>query len=262
MLGEDLDARLVWLARQSGYRGMTSGELAVRTASAPKTVQRALDVLSSKGQVLLVDRERRLYVAGETFTALQARALALLQSFHDRAPLEDALHREELRQRLSPDLDPRLLGRLLQALIERGAVESIGEGLRLKGRGRSLSLDEEAARTKAVAAIGAGALAPPTLAEIGRMLSLPVERVSGLLQGPISDHTVVKVSEELCFHGSVLAELKQRLVAHLTGLREITTQQFKELVGGSRKFVIPLSEYFDREKVTLRVGDKRLLRRS
>jgi hypothetical protein len=114
---------------------MTSGELAVRTASAPKTVQRALDVLSSKGQVLLVDRERRLYVAGETFAALQARALALLQSFHDRAPLEDALHREELRQRLSPDLDPRLLGRLVQALVERGTVESIGEGLRLKGRG-------------------------------------------------------------------------------------------------------------------------------
>ena len=262
MREEDLDARLVWLARQSGYRGMTSGELAVRTASAPKTVQRALDVLSSKGQVLLVDRERRLYLAGETFAALQARALALLQSFHDRAPLEDALHREELRQRLSPDLDPRLLGRLVQALVERGAVESIGEGLRLKGRGRSLSLDEEAARTKAVAAIAAGALAPPTLAEIGRMLSLPVERVAGLLQGPIADHTVVKVSEELCFHGSVLADLKQRLVAHLTEHREITTQQFKELVGGSRKFVIPLSEHFDREKVTLRVGDKRLLRRS
>jgi len=262
MRGEDLDARLVWLARQSGYRGLTSGELAVRTASAAKTVQRALEVLSSKGQVLLVDRDRRLYVAGETFTALQSRALALFQAFHDRAPLEDALHREELRQRLSHDLDPRLLGRLVQALVERGTVESVGEGLRLKGRGRSLSLDEEAARTKAVAAISAGALAPPTLAEIGRMLSLPVERVAGLLQGPIADHTVVKVSEELCFHASAITELKQRLIAHLTEHREITTQQFKELVGGSRKFVIPLSEYFDREKVTLRVGEKRLLRRS
>ncbi len=262
MRGEDLDARLVWLARQSGYRGMTAGELAVRTASAAKTVQRALEVLSSKGQVLLVDRERRLYLAGETFAALQSRALAMLQSFHDRAPLEDALHREELRQRLSPDLDPRLLGRLIQALVERGAVEAIGEGLRLKGRGRSLSLDEEAARTKAVAAIAAGGLAPPTLAEIGRMLELPVARVAGLLQGPIADHSVVKVTEELCFHASAIAELKQRLVAHLTEHKEITTQQFKELVGGSRKFVIPLSEYFDREKVTLRVGEKRLLRRA
>ena len=56
-------------------------------------------------------------------------------------------------------------------------------------------------------------------------------------------------------------ELKDKLVTHLQAHREITTQGFKELVGQSRKFVIPLSEYFDREKVTLRVGEKRVLRR-
>ncbi len=132
----------------------------------------------------------------------------------------------------------------------------------MKGRGRSLSLDEEAARTKAVAAIAAGALAPPTLAEIGRMLSLPPRARGRTPPGPHRRPHVVKVTEELCFHANAIAELKQRLVAHLTEHREITTQQFKELVGGSRKFVIPLSEYFDREKVTLRVGDKRLLRRA
>jgi selenocysteine-specific elongation factor len=185
MRGEELEPRLMWLTRQAGYRGMTAGELAVRSVASPKAVQRALEVLSSKGLVLLVDRERRLYVAGETFAAMQARALAILQSFHDRSPLEDALHREELRQRLSSDLDGRLLGRLVQALQERQAVEAVGEGLRLKGRGRSLSLDEEAARTKAVAAIAAGGLAPPTLAEVGRMLALPVERVAALIQGPL-----------------------------------------------------------------------------
>jgi selenocysteine-specific elongation factor len=262
MRGEELEPRLVWLTRQAGYRGLTAGELAVRSVASPKAVQRALEVLSSKGQVLLVDRERRLYVAGETFAAMQARALAILQAFHDRSPLEDALHREELRQRLSSDLDARLLGRLIQALQERQAVEVAGEGLRLKGRGRSLSLDEEAARTKAVAAIAAGGLAPPTLAEVGRMLALPVEQVAALIQGPLADRTLVKVSEELSFHASAIAELKERLLAHLTAHREITTQQFKELVGGSRKFVIPLSEYFDREKVTLRVGEKRVLRRA
>jgi selenocysteine-specific elongation factor len=226
---------------------MTSGELAVRTASAPKTVQRALDVLSSKGQVLLVDRERRLYLAGETFAALQARALALLQSFHDRAPLEDALHREELRQRLSPDLDPRLLGRLVQALVERGAVESIGEGLRLKGRGGAFA--GRGGRTDQGGGGDRRGRARAADARRGRADAVAPRRArGGAHAGAIADHTVVKVSEELCFHGSAIADLKQRLVAHLTEHREITTQQFKELVGGSRKFVIPLSEYFDRER--------------
>jgi selenocysteine-specific elongation factor len=56
-------------------------------------------------------------------------------------------------------------------------------------------------------------------------------------------------------------DLRERLVGYLKEHKEITTQSFKELVGQSRKFVIPLSEYFDREKVTLRVGEKRVLRK-
>ncbi|MFP2903099.1 SelB C-terminal domain-containing protein [Corallococcus sp. 4LFB] len=71
----------------------------------------------------------------------------------------------------------------------------------------------------------------------------------------------VRVSEELCFDAAALEELRGRLVTYLKDQKEITTQGFKELVGQSRKFTIPLSEYFDREKVTLRVGDKRVLRR-
>jgi selenocysteine-specific elongation factor len=57
-----------------------------------------------------------------------------------------------------------------------------------------------------------------------------------------------------------VAGLRERLVTHLRARKEISTPEFKELVGATRKHVIPLAEYFDREKVTLRVGEKRLLR--
>ena len=72
---------------------------------------------------------------------------------------------------------------------------------------------------------------------------------------------IVRVSEELHFDAGALGGLRERLVAWLREKKEISTQAFKEMVGQSRKFVIPLSEYFDREKVTLRVGEKRVLRR-
>ena len=78
----------------------------------------------------------------------------------------------------------------------------------------------------------------------------------------LAEGRVVRATSELWFDAAAVEALRERLVAYLRAHREITTQQFKELVGGSRKFVIPLSEYFDREKVTLRVGDKRLLRRA
>ena len=63
------------------------------------------------------------------------------------------------------------------------------------------------------------------------------------------------------FDRHAIDALRERLVGYLKEHREITTQAFKELVGQSRKFVIPLSEYFDRERVTLRVGEKRVLRK-
>ena len=263
MRAGDGESRVRWLIRQAGYKGLTAAELFVRASLSQKVLTRTLEVLSSRGEVLLIDRERRLYLASEVFQGLLGRALSLLQAFHEREPLKDALGREELRQRLSSGLEPRLAVRLVQQLVERGQAELVPpDAIRLKGRGRSLTLDEEAARTKAVAALAASGLAPPTLAELGQSLGLLPARVSALLQGPVGEGTVVKVTEELFFHQAPLQTLRAQLLAYLAEHREISTQAFKQLVGQSRKFVIPLSEYFDREKVTLRVGERRVARSS
>jgi len=263
MRAGDGEARVRWLVRQAGYRGLTEKELFVRASLSQKVLARTLEVLSSRGEVLLIDRERRLYLSSEVFQGLLGRALSVLQAFHEREPLKDALGKEELRQRLATALEPRLATRLVQQLVEKGQAElAPPDGIRLRGRGRSLTLDEEAARSKGVAALAGAGLAPPTLAELGQSLGMLPQRVAALLEGPVREGTVVKVTEELYFHTGALAALKAQLLAHLAEHREISTQAFKQLVGQSRKFVIPLSEYFDREKVTLRVGERRVARTS
>jgi selenocysteine-specific elongation factor len=195
------------------------------------------------------------------FEGLQGRAVALLAAFHEREPLCEGLPRGELRQRLSAELDPRIFQRVTQALVDARKVELEKEVVRLKGRGRTLSLGDEAARTKLAAELAAAGLAPPTLDTLSQKLQLPMPRLQELVKVMVAAGTAVRVSEELCFDTGALAALRERLVAHLREKKEITTQAFKEMVGQSRKFVIPLSEYFDREKVTLRVGEKRVLRR-
>jgi selenocysteine-specific elongation factor len=259
----DGEARVRWLVRQAGYRGLTAVELFVRASLSQKVLSRTLDVLSSRGELLLIDKERRLYLASEVFQGMLGRSLALLQAFHEREPLKDALGREELRQRLSSGLEPRIVSRLVQQLVERGQAELVPpDGIRLRGRGRSLTLDEEAARSKGVAALASAGLAPPTLSELGQTLGLTAPRVVALLEGPVREGTVVKVTEELYFHASPLVALRTLLLGYLAEHKEISTQGFKQLVGQSRKFVIPLSEYFDREKVTLRIGERRVARTS
>ncbi|AEI62576.1 selenocysteine-specific translation elongation factor [Corallococcus macrosporus] len=261
LLEADPAGQVAWLLRQAGYRGLTQPELFGRSALGPRGLTRALELLGARGGALLVDRERRLYLSGDVFESLQARALALLAAFHERAPLRDGLSREALRQRLSATLDARVFQRVLQALVEGGRVELERDVVRLKGRGRTLTLGDTAARTRLTAELSAAGLAPPSLAELEQKIQLPAPRLRELLGGLVAEGAAVRVSEGLWFSPGALAGLRERLVAHLREKKEITTQDFKEMVGQSRKFVIPLSEYFDREKVTLRVGEKRVLRR-
>jgi selenocysteine-specific elongation factor len=175
--------------------------------------------------------------------------------------MREGLSREELKQRVSAELDPKIHARLVQTLVERNKAELEKDLLRLPGRGRILTVSEEGSRVKLLAALAKAGLSPPRVDELAQALSLPQPKLLELLKVCAAERALVKVSDALYFDRQAVEGLKERLVAHLQASNEITTQAFKELVGQSRKFVIPLSEYFDREKVTLRVGEKRVLRR-
>ncbi|HYX90883.1 MAG TPA: selenocysteine-specific translation elongation factor, partial [Myxococcaceae bacterium] len=135
LLEGDVETRVEWLLRQAGYRGLTSKELYGRSGVAPKTLDRALQILSTRGAALLVDRERRLYLSGEVFRGMTARTLAMLEAFHAREPMKEGMSKEELRQRLSHELEPRIFARLVQGLLESRRVKSSGDLLHLEGRG-------------------------------------------------------------------------------------------------------------------------------
>ena len=256
------EERLAWLLNQAGYRGLSAKEMFARSAQPQKTLQRSLELLGSKGAAMLVDKERRHYLSAEVFSAMVARSRALIEDFHAREPMKEGLSKEELRQRLSADLEPRIFSRVVAALLERGEVESSGEVLRLKGKGRTLTAGEENLRAQLLAKISAAGLGPPRLEELASELSLAPARVQELLKVATAEQLLVRVTDELYFDKKAVKQLQERLVAHLQERKEISTQAFKELVGQSRKYVIPLSEFFDRQRVTLRVGEKRVLRRS
>ena len=257
----DNEARLALLLRDAGYRGLTLKELFARSALPQKTLQRSLELLGARGGALLVDKERRLYLSAEVFKGMYGRCLALIEQFHQREPMREGLSKEELRRRLSSDLEPRIFAKAIGALLESGKIEAAGEVVRLKGKGRVLTEHQEGAEAKVIAELSTAGLAPPKVEELGQRLNIPAPRLLELLKVAAADGAVLRVAEDMYFDRRSIEGLRERLVAYLKEHREISTQAFKELVGQSRKFVIPLSEYFDREKLTLRVGEKRVLRR-
>jgi selenocysteine-specific elongation factor len=70
----------------------------------------------------------------------------------------------------------------------------------------------------------------------------------------------VKIKGDMYFHRDAIDDLKQKAIAYLTATREMTPSDFKSVVDVSRKYMIPLLEYLDEIKLTIRTGDKRILR--
>ena len=256
----DHPARIGAVLAMAGPAGLPASELSGRTAVAPKALGAALDRLGARGEVVLFDREHRAYVSGEVARALAARLVAGVKAFHASHPLAAGISREELRGRLPPITDPRLFARLLGQLVERGDLVTEGDHVRVPSHRAASGAIGGAVKARVAQALAAAKLTPPWLTELPGLVDAPADQVAAVLKLLLAEGSVVRVSSELYFDRTALDALRARLVAHLQQHREIATPQFKELVGATRRHVIPLAEYFDREKVTLRVGEKRVLR--
>ena len=209
---------------------------------------------------MLFDREARLYAHASVVTALQAKVAARMQEHAGTSPVDPSLGREELRQRAGAP-PPKLFARALAALSEEGELRADAERVRPAGVAGKLTGPDADSQEKLAGLLDNGGLAPPRADELPGLIDQPLERTRALLKALSAAGRASKVSEELWFSAAALAELRKRLVVWLAERGSIDAQGFKELTGQSRKFTIPLAEYFDREKVTLRIGDKRVVRK-
>ncbi len=133
--------------------------------------------------------------------------------------------------------------------------------VRLDSHRVSLGEDQVDVREKILKTYQRGGLQPPYFREVVKTLDADPKRAKEVLMLLVEEGQIVKTKEDLYFHVKAVNNLKNRLVDFLKSRGEITTPQFKEMTGASRKYVIPLIEYFDSKNVTLRVGDSRKLRR-
>ncbi len=262
LAGGDPAQRIGWLLKEAGFRGLTLQELFARTALPEKALSRSLEVMSSRGEVLLFDKERRAYASPAMVTRLSDRMVAAVKAHAEAHPLAPGLPKEELKQKLGTGLDPRLFARVLANLAEKDVLAIDGESIREKARATPIAADDEELTASVARTLSEAKLTPPYLDDVHKLVGAPQARVASVLKLLEKQGRVVRVNQEMYFDAATIAGLRERLVAFLKEHRQITTQQFKELVGGTRKYTIPLGEYFDREKVTLRVGEVRVLRGS
>jgi selenocysteine-specific elongation factor len=244
-----LSERIALLARESRY-GIGIGELVARIGLLEADLRKAsseaaLTVLESP-QFWLLDP---VWVAGKLETLHEH-----LKQFHRQNPLLAGVSKEELRSKFLPGAPPWLM----DALLARSKTLAVqGETIRLSSHRVALKQDEEDATVKIEEAFRSGGLATPAVQEVLAKSGVDPVRARTLLQLMLRDKRLVRVSDELVFHASAMQWLRA-LLAPKKGV-QFAVPEFKDWTGISRKYAIPLLEYLDREHVTKREGDSRVI---
>src|SRR5712664_952832 len=259
--GDDPLAQADQLLLESGYLGASAQRLAARGAFTIKSAEKALERLAQAGKAVLFDREARLYAHKDVLGALDAKVLARLREHSQRDSIEPSIAREELRQRAGAP-PQKLFAKALVALAERGELRADAERVHPPGATAKLSGPDADAQERLAGVLESAGLSPPRADELPGLIGQTPQRTQALLKALAGSGRASKVSEELWFGATPLMDLRRRVLSHLSQHGSIDAQSFKELTGLTRKFAIPLLEYFDREKLTLRIGDKRVLRKA
>ncbi len=255
---DDPGRRVLAAIEEAGRQGLGTREAAVIAGIGPGAAQDEIDRLLSSGN-LSIDAGGSRYWHARAMTETAKDGILALAALHDRFPDREGFPREEIGAQITGGAAPELVERSLAAHAEAGKA---GDLFFLPARKpRSVELSSPVARAIAgkVRETGLSALSKAELADALR----PGDRkeFGKTLDALARDGAVIRV-KDLYFDPGAIGSIKEKLVAFLEKKGEITVPEFKELAGGiSRKYVIPLLEHFDLAKVTLRIGDKRVLRK-
>ncbi len=246
---------------KAGPAGLSWPELIMRTNLLPSRLRSIVDSLVAKGAILRFEGDRPRYLHPDIIADLKRFSLEYLKEYHEKNPLQTGAMKEELKSKLPPKVDARLFNFLLSSLTQEKKITAEKEALRLFSHTVSLKQEEKDLHKKIVLLFARAKLQPPTVKEVVSELGATESELKPVLQLLTKEGTLVKVKDDLYFHRQALEELEGRTVSFLQKNKELTPAQFKEISQVTRKFAIPLLEHFDSKKLTMRVGDKRVLRK-
>jgi len=244
---------------ERSLNGIAFADIAARTAWLDSQIRDVAQKLTASGRARNV-AEPLILVPAKAFQDSQQKISARVERFHKENPLLPGISREDLRSSLGRRVRPEAFRTALEELVAHKKLELQGELVKRAGSSISLDRDETRAKEQIETAFAGAGLTVPAVKEVLSKLPVEAKRAEKLLQMLLRDKNLVRITPELIFHRDALAQLKQRLSTYRKSKGErISVPAFKELTGITRKYAIPLLEYLDRERVTRRAGDERVI---
>ena len=217
------------------------------------------DIHTEKKSFLL-DNEDTTVISAKFFNQLDKIIIGEVTEYHKKNPLKGGISKEELKVSLGNNVSAKLFNMVLGSLNKEGNIVSDRDNVRLTKHQVELAGDLDSLRRDIARIYKEAGLTPSSLSEVINKFSDRKTKAQNIINLMLKEGDLIKINEELCFSREVLNNLRNNYKAMLVKDGKATPASFKDLTGLSRKYIIPLMEYFDMNKLTIRVGDHRILR--
>ncbi|MHB8755447.1 MAG: selenocysteine-specific translation elongation factor [Candidatus Acidiferrales bacterium] len=241
-------------------RGLEAAQIAARTGWLETEVRTTIQKLTEAQKIRVVVSQPLMVISVDGMDALVRNVEREIDEFHKKNPLVPGIAKEELRGRVAGKAKVDVFRAALDELLTQRKIVVTGDIVQRAGREIALSAEEARAKEQIAQEFERAGLAVPAVNEVLGKLPVDSRRAQKLLQILLRETTLVKVTENLVFHADAVKHLRELLAAYKKGKGErLPIAAFKELTNVSRKYAIPLLEYLDKERLTRRVGDERVI---
>jgi selenocysteine-specific elongation factor len=239
--------------------GIAFAEIAARTGWLDHEIHGAVRRVTAAGRAKSV-AEPAIVVPFKAYEDVLQKIAARVEKFQRENPLLPGIAREDLRSSLGRPVRAETFRSAVEELVAQKKLELRADVIKRTGSAIMLEPEEAQAKEQIEKAFAGAGLAVPAVREVLSKLPVEAKRAERILQILLRDRILVRVTLELVFHRDSLAQLREQLSAYQKSKGDrISVPAFKELTGITRKYAIPLLEYLDRERVTRRAGDERII---
>jgi selenocysteine-specific elongation factor len=250
----DTEAHLHARIARHSHHGITLAQLAAETGERVSETEPGLTKAISAGSLI---RHNDWTVDAPVFQSMIANLRRLVSAFHSQNPLVPGISKDVLRAQAA--LREIAFDAALSSATATKQLTVTQDLVHLPGRGVHMKDEEAESRKKIEQAFSTAGLKVPSLKDVLAGLKIDQVRAQKIVTLLLREELLVRVSDDLVFHRTALDQLRSSLAAQKAKSPKINVASFKDLTGVSRKYAIPLLEYLDRERVTKRVGDERII---
>jgi selenocysteine-specific elongation factor len=243
--------------QRSGLTPTTPAKVGQQLGMPVEETRRLLEELKEEGRLVAADGEAVLHA--HRVEAAETQLVEALREFHAAQPLRVGMSREELRSRLSRSMDAKGYSLILGRLERAGQIQPLEGRVKIAGHQPRYTPDQARIAEAIEGELLENPVSPPGFEEIVQNRRLAPATAREVWEARIDAGTIVRVAEGVFFHRRALDQVSERVRSHLTEKQKMTAAEFRDLIGSTRKYAVPLLEWLDQARVTRRVGDERIL---